>query len=491
MDLTSEQLMKALAQVLAPALKDVRYKVEASGTPSTPYLHGPGGLFGVSGLERDVISTRLSGRGLASVLSAFPSNYTNPLFPYITGFTDIGGTVPSGPCDNPQYAGQMKTCIQTAPFGRFMLRTREAEINRVGQLIDRGEFDDLRLLNDPLAAEFGKTIFPQMSGNAQLNAGAELLSRMIELGIGFSNWIGRVLYTGTPANNTLGGYAEPMGLDILIGTTKVDAITGQDCPSLHSDIKGMNYTCISDSTANPDIVEVLVTMWRYVNLIAQQTQLTPVQYALVMRTPLWWELTDYWPCRYLTYKCRVQDTAWIDPVPSVDSAEAIRLRDRMRAGSYLLIDGVEVPVIIDDYIIEESSADTNKLRAGCFASDIYLVPLTVLGGTPATFWQYYNYQNGPMQAVVQGRATNLFWTDGGMYLWTFDTKDFCIVHEAKIEPRVILKTPQIAGRITDVCYCPLQHPRDVHPDDDYFVDGGVTTRLPPSLYEDWKGARGQ
>lgn len=491
MDLTSEKLIAALAQVLAPALKDVRYKVEATGTPVLPYTHGPGGLFGVAGLDRDVISTRLSGRGLASVLSAFPSNYTNPLFPYITGFNDVSGTLPDGPCDDPQQAGAMKSCIQTAPFGRYMLKTREAEINRVGQLINRGEFDDLRLLNDPLAAEFGKTIFPKMSGNAQLSAGAELLSRMIGLGVGFSNWIGRTLYTGTPVNNTDGGYAEFMGLDTLIGTNKVDAITGQDCPSLYSDIKDMNYSCIDDETADPDIVEVLVTLWRYVNHIATQSQLDPVRYALVMRTGLWWELTDYWPCRYLTYRCRSRDTAWIDPVPQVDSAEAIRLRDRMRAGSYLLIDGVEVPVIIDDYITEESSADTNKLPVGCFASDIYLVPLTIVGGTPATYWQFYDYRNGPMQAVVQGRAVNLFWTDGGMYLWTFDTKNFCIVHEAKLEPRVILKTPHIAGRIENVCYCPLQHPRDVHPDDDYFVDGGVTLRDPPSLYEDWKAARAQ
>src|SRR3990172_12507912 len=55
-----------------------------SGTPSTPYMHGPGGLFGVSGLERDVISTRISPEGLASALPVRMSTRTNPLYAYIT-----------------------------------------------------------------------------------------------------------------------------------------------------------------------------------------------------------------------------------------------------------------------------------------------------------------------------------------------------------------------------------------------------------------------
>ena len=488
----TEQAFAALAKMLAPALAkeigDPRFKVEASGTPSTPYVHGPAGLFGVSGLERDIIHTRVRSMGLAAALSAFGSNTTNPLFGYITGFQDVGGDLPDGPCDNPQYAGQMKSCIQTAPFGRYALKTREAEINRIGQLIDRGEFDDLTMLNDPLAPEFGRSIFPQLSGAAQLKAGAEILSRMVELGIGISNWICRTVFTGDPTNNTNGGYAEFMGLDTLIGTTKVDALTGEDCESLHSDVKDMNYVCVGDETANPDIVEVMVTMWRYVNAIADDTGLQPVNWAWVMRRGLFWELTDYWPCRYHTYRCRVMDSNWIDPVPGLDAAEMTRFRDAMRQGNYLVIDGQRIPVIIDSCIVEESSDDTNKLAVGNFASDIYLVPLSVLGGRPSTFWQYFDYRNGPMQAVVNGRASNFFWSDAGMYLWTFDTKNYCIVHETKIEPRVILRTPQIAGRITNVCYSLLQHPRDSHPDDDYFVDGGVTTRDPPSLYEDWKGA---
>jgi hypothetical protein len=159
----------------------------------------------------------------------------------------------------------------------------------------------------------------------------------------------------------------------------------------------------------------------------------------------------------------------------------------MRNGNYLLIDGVRVPVVLDDFIVEETEGDAAALGPGQFASDMYLVPLTAMGGTPVTFFQHFDYRSGATQAMVQGRVSSHFWTDAGQYLWTWDNQNWCIVWESKIEPRVVLRTPQIAGRITNVAYEPLQHYRDVHPDDPYFVDGGVTDRDAPSLYHDWSG----
>ena len=475
-----QQVLKALGTLISE-------KVTASGTPSTPYTHGPGGLFGEAGIERDLFHTRIQGSGLAGVLPVFPSQFTDPLFGVVTGYQDVSGTVPDGVCDDPEVAGAEKRCLQTFPFGRYSFRTREAELNRIGQLTNRGEFDDLFLVNDPIAPELGKTIFPNLSPNKQLDAGAEILARMLELGVAFSNRLGRQTYTGTPANNSAGGGSKQFqGLDILIGTTKVDAITGDDCPSLDSDVKDFNYVCIDDEDADPDIVRVLTTMWRFVNHIASHTAMNPVRWTFSMRTGLFWELTDVWPCSYLTQRCIDQSISGIGQVV-IDGRENVRMRDDMRNGQFLLVDGVRVPVILDDNIEEESSSDTSQLAQGCFASDIYLVPLTVRGGTPVTFWHHFDYRKGTMQAVANGRLTNMFWTDAGMYLWTFDTQNWCVVHEAKIEPRLILRTPQIAGRLTNVCYCPLQHPRDPQPTDPYFVDGGVTDPPAPSLFADWNG----
>ena len=46
----------------------------------------------------------------------------------------------------------------------------------------------------------------------------------------------------------------------------------------------------------------------------------------------------------------------------------------------------------------------------------------------------------------------------------------------KIEPRVVLRTPQMAGRLDYIKYTPLQHLRESNPDNPYNVDGGVSYR---------------
>src|SRR3990167_1426759 len=161
-------VLDMLVEALAERMKmNPRYKhTSPSGTPSTPYYTGPGGLFGVQGLERDVISTRVQPKGIAGVLPARGSMLTNPLFAYITGFLDVTGSVADGVCDDPQTAGPGKSCIQTAAYGRYSFLTRELELNRVGQQIDRGEFLDLRIINDPLLQSMGSIVQPNVAGSA-------------------------------------------------------------------------------------------------------------------------------------------------------------------------------------------------------------------------------------------------------------------------------------------------------------------------------------
>lgn len=482
----TQVVMQALAEALAPHFKHTA----PSGTPSTPYYFGPGGLFGVAGLERDLISTRVQPRGLASFLPAYPSITTNPLFPYLTGFQAATGSVADGVCDECPTAGPGKSCIQTAQFGRYCVRTRELEINAVGQRINRGEFLDYRLINDPLVNDFGSLLAQSFALNSQDQAisGAEVLMRYIEAGIEFQNLLCPQTFTGSPANNSAGGgYKEFPGLDILIGVNKVDALTGDECPSLDSDIKDFNYGLVTDLTLPSDIVTVMTYLMRYLKHNAAMMNFNPVKWVLVMRDGLFYEMTSIWPCRYLTDRCWVKDTVNIDAVGGVNAEAATRMRDEMRAGSYLLIDGERFPVIIDDCITEETSGDTVHVTAGCFASDIYVVPMTIRGGYPVTYWEYLDYSKTALPAARQGQVDTFFWSDGGRFLWhAKPPTNWCIQSIAKIEPRIILRTPHLAGRLTNVQYCPLQHVREPLPDQPYFVDGGVTEgRVPPSLYSDW------
>lgn len=455
-----------------------------SGTPTTNYMHGPGGIFGVSGLERDIISTRIQPQGLAGMLPAQGSMRMNPLYGYLTGFQDNTGSDPDGVCDDPMIAGPTKSCIQTAQFGRYSFMTKEIEINRVGQQTDRGEFLDLRVLNDPLLQPEGGLLQQNIAGTPDLRR--EVLMAFVEVGVSFQNKLIRQLYTGNPANNSAnGGYAEFPGLDILIGTNKVDAITGTNCPSLDSDIKDFNYGLVDEVSNGTDIVEVLTYMNRFLRHNATRMNFDPTTWAITMRSELFFEITAVWPCSYLTYRCAFRDANGQERVV-VDAADQINLRDTMRGGSYLLIDGIQVPVIQDDGILEETDADNAQILAGQFASDIYFIPLTIRGGQAATFMQYLDYNQGAMVAVADGRLGDDFWTDGGRFLWHKKPPlNWCNQWVSKIEPRVILLTPQLAGRLQNVRYAPLQHTREPFPGDPYFVDGGETSRTGPSLFSDW------
>lgn len=449
--------------------------------PQGPMYTGPASLFGVAGLERDIISSRIMPMGLADRLPVVTTNMMTPLFPYFNGFGADVGNEPNGPCDDPPVAGAGATCLQTAQFGRFSRATRTLDLTRLGEQMNRGEFMDLRFLNGPLlGGQAGLTTPSNIPG--QVNPRQETAMRMIELGASFQNWFTRKIYDANPANNTAGGgYREFPGLDILIGTTKVDALTQAACPALASDIKDLNYKRVD--TNGVDYVTMLSYMMRFLRYNAQHMNFGAVNWVIVMRPELFWELTAVWPCIYMTWRC--QTSAGNEAF--VDAADMVNMRDDMRNGEYLLIDGIRYDVILDNNIQEDTNTNNNKVASGCMSSDIYVIPLTVRGGMPVIYWETFDYRTS-MNIMGEGPlASQYFWSDDGRYLWHFKPPtNWCVQWEAIIEPRIILRTPQLAGRLTNALYCPLQHPNDVRASDPYFRGTFDTnTRNMQARYGDW------
>lgn len=477
----------ALATALIQALGLTGAHKAVSSTPTTTYAHGPGGLFSHPALERPLFSAMLLPRqGLQSRLPVRPSNFGYPLFGLVTGVTATTGSEPTGPCDDFPVAGLVKLCMQSTQFGRLGRMSRVFELDRVGLLNSRGEHTDFQLLGDMMRGTNADNLpsgIPGLGSLAQM-ANSEMGVAAFELAVAMARDFARETWTGNPANNTAnGGRKYPRGLDLLINTGYRDAESGQACPAADSIVRSFGNLDIASNGAT--LVRQITNMYRNLRFIATGAGLDPVKWAIAMPWSMFYEITEVWPCAYLTYRCSNLANGSTN---FVDASASIELRDQMRGdiygrtGQYLLIDGERVEVVIDDGIEELG------IGAGTFRSSLYFVPLTVLGGTPVTYLEYLNYDapNGAMDAArVMAPEGSYMTTDNGRFLWhKKPPTNFCVQFLVKTETRIILRTPHIAGRLTGIQYTPIQHERSPFTDSAYFTNGGRTDRggYGPSYY---------
>lgn len=492
-------LAGAAANPLAPAQGlDFRGGVRAvSSTPSTLSYMGPGSLFGALGLERDVISTRVDIQGIADTLPVQTTDVEWPQFAYFTGFGAGTGAEPTGVCDDPPTPGTGASCIQTAQFGRFSRQTRVLDVSNMNRRINRAESTDLSLMNGPMIGGSGGITRPASVGGGEFNIMNEAYMRMAELAPEYQTWFARMVYEGNPANNTGGGgYKEFPGLDILISTGHIDAVTGNTCPSLDSVVKPWNYGRVSgsDATANYGInqfVDYLTHLIRFMRNRASLTRMGNVNWVLVMRPGLFYELTAAWPCNYATYRClSAQGLNGANVNINVDGMDMAQMRDTMRQGQYLIVDGVHVNVVLDNTIREETNTRNSNVPNGYFASDVYLLPTSALGRS-VLYWEVFDFANNvaDLAALAPQLGGTFYWTDGGRYLWHMKPPtNFCVQVLGLIKPRLILRTPQLAARITDVTYSDPMHDADPITTDPYWVQGGRVTGRTAPTYQVNQGA---
>ncbi len=481
MDIDPNVFAQALAAALTQAGNgQIATKAVPSTTPTTTYAHGNGGLLSAPGLSREIFNAMLLPRmGLQSRLPSYASNEQNPLYAILTGVTATTGSEPTGVCDDPPVAGLAKLCVQSYVFGRQSRMTRVFELDRLGLTTNRGEYYDFQLVGNPFTGAGGDTAAPTVPGGTGLNQiNNEVGKQMFELAVAWARDFGPELYTGNPTNNSAGGGRKYYrGLDALINTGYRDAETGVACAAADSIV--MNYASRNVTTSNTDIVAQMTSIYRRLKLNARNMGLNPVKWVIVMRESLFYELSNIWPCSYSTFRCTSIFSTSQTQV--TDTRDLLQMRDDMRGdlegrtGQYLLFDGERVEVVFDDYVTETALAN------GAFNSSIYFVPLTVVGGRRATYMEYVDYdREGGFMAGARAFAPDgaYFTTDGGRFAWhKKPPTNFCVQALVKSEPRLVLRTPQIAARINNVAYTPLVHERDWNTSGYYFVNGGRTDRL--------------
>lgn len=458
------------------AEKGIQTKAPASAM-SFAGLFNQGGVFSVPGTDRDVFTAHIRPTsGLSTRLPLLPGNEDNPRYATLTGFTATTGSRPTNPCDDSP-AGFMKGCYLTARFGRVSYDTQTIEWDQVKRKANRGVFDDLMLHGRVLGLT---DLAPSGMNEAQM-LNILTMSEMIGAGVQMERDLVNQLWQGSAATFTAGGgYRQFPGLDVQIATGQVDAETNTACPALDSDVKEFNYYDVCGTTRS--IVTYLSMLEFYLRNNATRMGLMPVTWVIAMRPELWEELTACWPCQYNTNRCAssVVGTSAV----SIDGREMVSERDAMRNGLYIDINGRRYDVVLDDGIFEHDSTNNANLAEGEYASSIYMVPITVTNGFPVCYRQHVDYRlGGDDLDMLRGLAD--FWTDRGVYSWALEQVKWCYKFSVKTEQRVVLRTPQLAGRIDHVKYSPLQHLRSYDPASPYHYDGGVSVRTTGTSYAVW------
>lgn len=439
--------------------------------PTTNHVFGPGGLFSICGTERRVFSAMsLPNDSLAARLPVYESNLDNPIRQLITGTGTPTGSNAIEVCDDPKTVGFIYGCSTAFVFGRQSFQSPSFDVDRI-LLERRGDRFDMELVGgvNPTGA-----IIPGTTPLGNVNAGAALQNEvalgLYLLGMEFYKAYAKQLYYGNPTANTAGGgYKEFKGLDILVNTGYTDAIiTETDCDPLDSYIQ--NFAALITTSAS-NTIKAFTSAWRYVRHRAKLAGLWPVKHVWAMSEMLFYELTEIWPCAYATYRCSTMFTEADSRV--VDGLQLNRMRDEMRAGMFLLIDGERVEVITDP-AIENTFVDADP---DYFETDAYLIPLTVLNGIPVTYLESRNYNASVQLANRLAEGSPFYTTDGGKWLWVRKpVNNFCFQTLAKSEIRLILETPHLAARITNLQFIPATELPGAYPTDHLYLNEGVQAR---------------
>lgn len=478
-------MKKSALDALIERKVNERLAVATKASATSPLVvppHGPNALFNTPGLSRGIVNAGLIQplTGLYGFLEAaghvHTTRFVNPVFGMMTGQTASTGSEPTENCAPGRRPGNLKLCKQVWPFGQLTMTSQVVSLVDAGQVNNTGESLDLQLIGNPFAEL--PQITPLRPRDLFLRREAKAVLELINASR--RDYCG-LTFTGNPANTAAnaGGYKEFNGLDRLINTGYRDSETGLACAAADSTIVTNLVGKPVESNAE-EYVDTLVEAHDYVNHLARQLRLGDVTWAFVMRRGAFRALTEIWPCTYRTYRCQVAN-----PRGEVvlDGNRMSEMVVEMRQGEYLLIDGVQVPVIIDD-CQPETFVNNVTPGGGTWTSDIYLVPLrgSAFAGdeySPSgqiTFLDFFDFNApGAARDVIQGlgvQGTAQVTNDGRYLILKEPPTRGCYDIQIWTRPRLICRAPFLAVKFEDVRYQKRFNERGFTPGGPYTLNGG-------------------
>lgn len=425
-------------------------------------LYGNGGLFTVCA-DDNLINASVNDDGICAVIPWKPTVNDVRRQPVITAIGHLdGGAQPTDQCGDPPVSDwrgcELEWCTgrirgRSPEYDRLDLGTRWCEKYPIFRT-----FGSLTVGGDIIAPTG-----TQIQNDAEWGAvAAAIQTRQI---------LGRWIYTGHRATN------RNMfdGFQILVNTGYTDVQSRIACPAVDSKIENYEGDCVNDETSTKNVYSYLEAVVQRIMQRARQAGLgrpKAEDMVLVMRSEMAEALYEYWACQIGPCSTTVPAQGTLtNQVQFVSADWARQFADDLRRREVLLVHGMHIPVVTDDYMPFTNGPGVNERL-----SDIYVLTLQI-SGLPNIYGEYQDFRAGVgdrvtgfQEELYGGQPTD----EGRFYVWQERTNT-CFDVRLAIKPRLVIAMPFLCGRVTNICARPLNPPLSSYPPDGspYYPDGGA------------------
>ena len=452
---------------------------------------GPGGLAS-GGRESLVLNAMmLSRQGLMQSLPLYPSTKGHLNIGIITGLTETtnpDGSLPvvepQGCCDDYPQAGLLTMCEWCSPWGVFGRQSRiyslceddsycDMPMEVVGGVLDQrrnamaqaGGRGNSRYAAQPGMMNNGLGGHPsQMIINEGNILNSSYDKAMFELAATFQRDMAPQYFNGNPAGVT--GVHRPFkGLASIINTGYVDAISGQPCPAADSivmsakDHLGVDKAC-QNASGFVNLVSQLVSNSKQLSFDMGLGIIDGVFIG-----PSWMRdcIIRMWACGYGGCTCCGEEMGGMggQQITTI-STEATQMRDDMMSGSYIVVDGMAVPWIVDDSDTYSSYDRATGERTG----RLFFTPITVMNGTIPVFYQQFRpWNTAEITKALQNWAPQGYFMpeespNGAWLLFKKPPQNLCLQIAGTTKRRLAHHAPFLAFQLTDITCCTFTPPRN-------------------------------
>ena len=444
----------------------------SASTPNATPPHGPFpgnsaqfGIFSDAGVRPGMWNATARVRGVGQHIPMEKSVYMNELIDVATGVTAGSGNNVTSACAVGPKPGQLKKAQIAATFGIVHISTKIFDITQAGMRRNRADIDR-QTFNNAAATNPWLPQVPGIDGAQFVNS--TLRAELFALGIELERNIGQVHFLGIAGteNNTYRGVARQWnGLDRLVRTGWQDASSGVAVPRLDAAVTPFNASISGNDASGRSVIRAVNETFYGQDDFLDQLGIVP-SFALVMRADLFRELAAVWACGFSTDRCAGSAG---NPVQR-DAMVTYQAFLNMLRGRYLTLEGMDIPVIIDDSIPRDT------LGNNYFKSDIYGLALSG-NGIPTLYGEYFDMDNADANEIAtafgiqDGTTTTV---NNGMYRVFKRVTGGCVEYDFFARPRLITDAPFMHFRIDDVFYNSFVSNNDPIPGFSYYKNGGLT-----------------